>query len=161
MGMPWARYLSDDGTRTGNKNANGDYSLAVEEWYLEAAANERLKVARIIVAVEDTFGFSAVEYGNLGSALANGIEIKVVDHNDVVQSDLTDGRPVTDNAHWAEMCYDADVKTWGTGNEVLVVRWTFTKHGDFVILQPGWRLVVYLNDNLSGLVHHYFLAEGI
>ena len=81
----FARYLSDDGTSSGNKNANGNYSGAVEEWYIEATG--KIEIARMIVSIEDGGGGQIQEYGNLGGALSNGIEVKLLDENDVVQID--------------------------------------------------------------------------
>lgn len=155
-----SRYLSDDGTVTGNKNANGNYAGAVEEFYIEPAAGESYTLTRMIVSFEDAGGMQAQEYGNIGSALTNGIEVKVVNEDDTVIMDLTDGVPVKTNSQWARLCYDVDVKSWGSGNDLCVVRWTFTKSGDAIYLEEGQRLVVYLNDSLVGLISHYFLVQG-
>jgi len=159
-GAIWSRYLSDDGTTTGNKSAIGDYSGAAEEWYLEAAAGQRLHVHRLLIGYEDAGGGTAEEYGNIGSALTNGIELEVRDEDDVVEMDLTDSVPIKSNGQWAVVCHDAQRKDWGAGDDLYTVRWTFAKAGDDILLQPGWKLVVKLNDSFVGLVSHYFLAQG-
>lgn len=155
-----SRYLDTNGNGTGTKNANGDYSGAVEEFYIEAQAGENLEIARMIVSVEDTGGMQAQEYGNLGSALTNGIEVKVLNEHDTVIMDLTDGIPIKTNAQWGIICYDVDVKSWGAGNSLLLVRWTFAKSGQLIYLEEGQKLVVYLNDDLDGLLFHYFMVQG-
>lgn len=155
------RYLDTNGDGTGTKNANGNYSGAVEEFYIEAQAGDSIKIARMIVSLEDTAVMQAEEYGNFGSALTNGITIKVLDEDDNVISDLTNGVPIKTNAQWGALCYDVDKKAWGAGDELLLVRWTFTKAGDFWHLEPGQRLVVYLNDDFSGLVNQYFMVQGV
>lgn len=152
------RYLSDDGTTTGNKNANGDYSLAVEEWYY--TATEDCELHRLLVSIEDAGGGTIQEYGNIGTALTNGIEVKLVNELDVVQYDLTDGLPIQTNGDWGSLCYDIDRKDWGNGNDFYQVRWTFSKSGVPLKLMTGWRLVAYLNDNLTGLVGHFFMTQG-
>lgn len=59
-------------------------------------------------------------------------------------------------------CYDVELKSWGAGNEVLLVRYTFLKSGQFVRLvgDNNERLEVVLNDNLTGLIDHSFLIQG-
>ena len=79
-------------------------------------------------------------------------------------SDITAGVPVVSNAEWGALCYDAELKSWGAGNELLVVRFTFKKGGAVVRLVADRptpdRLVVTVNDNLSGLLTHRFMVHG-
>ncbi len=160
----FTRYLSDDGTTSGTKNANGNYSGAGDdEFYLLAATGETLEVHHLAISIEDTSGMQANEYGNIGSALGEGILIKVIDENGGVLADLTDSVAITTNAEWARLCHEVDVKSWGTTptNELLVAHMNFHEWGDHITLDPGQKLVVYLRDSLVGLVSHYFIAEGL
>lgn len=158
------RFMDFTGDGTGSKSATGDYSSTADEMYLTPPAGYTYFVHRIIVSARDTNGMAAEEYGNLGSALSNGIELKHVRglSGNVVVNNITDDVPILTNAGWAERCYDADIKTWGNGVETLVVRWTFTNAGKPIQLKGNShdRLVVYLNDNFSGLLSHRFLVEG-
>ena len=79
-------------------------------------------------------------------------------HN--ILCDFTDGVPITTNGNLGRICYDVDIKGWGTGNEVLLARFTFEKCGYPLILEPGEKLVINLSDDCSGLVDHYFLIQG-
>ena len=67
------------GDGSGTTNAVGDYSSAADDFKITAQAGERLKIERMLVSYEDTSGMQAQEYGNLGSALTNGIEVLVTD----------------------------------------------------------------------------------
>ena len=156
-----SRYLDTAGDGTGTKNANGNYASEAEIFYCQPGATEKIAATRMLVSVEDTNGFIAEEYGNLATALTNGVTVRVSDDNGVIV-DLTDGIPVKYNAQWGALCYDVDVKTWGNGNELLVARWTFQKAGDFLNLDGSYneRVEVVLNDNLTGLISHYFLLQG-
>lgn len=159
---PVVRYCSDDGTTTGAKNANLEFATA-DEWYVEAAAGETLVFKRIMISYEDTSGMQANEYGNLGSALSNGIEMKVYDDSGNVKSDLTDGVPIKTNAQWANLAGpDTDVKAWGASptDQLFIVRFTFSKFSDGIKLYPGWKYVVHLNDDVRGLITHYFILQG-
>lgn len=155
------RYLDTNGDGTGTKNANGDYSSAEEIFYIQPPANQRYELHRIIITLEDTSGFSAQEYGNLGAALTNGIEIKSR-NNDVVTCDITAGIPIKTNAQWAALAFDVDLKSWGAGNELLTARLTFEKAGEPIVIcgNIGGRLEVSLNDDFSGLITQYFMVQG-
>lgn len=157
----FSRYLDANGNGTGNKDFSADYSSAAEIAYIQPGASEVFRVARMIVGIEDTSGFSAAEYGNLGGGLTNGVTVrKQSDGGTLI--DLTDGLPVKTNASWGMLCYDVDLKTWGVGDELLVVRWTFAKAGQYLRLDGSnnERLEVVLNDDFSGLVAHTFMVQG-
>lgn len=154
------RFLDTNGDGTGTKNANGNYSVTADDFFIQPAAGEVFVLNRLIVELRDSQGIQAEEYGNLGSALSNGINIKVTDSSDVEILDLTDGLPVTTNAAWGRMSYDVDVKSWGAGDEVLLCRWTFGASGRPLILKDQQKFKVTLNDNLTGLVAHYFMVQG-
>lgn len=153
------RYLDTNGDGSGTKNANGDYSSVADEFYCQPDMS--VYINRLIISIEDTSGMQAQEYGNLGSELTNGWELKVTDASGSVKLDLTDGIAVKTNAQIGRNCYDVDVKTWGAGDELLVARWTFGASGAPLYLSANDKLSVTFNDDLSGLISHYFLIQGI
>lgn len=154
------RFLTDDGLATGQQNANGNYAAANTPFYY-SCEQDRIEIHRMIIHIEDTQGMTAAEYGNLGSALANGYSVRVMESDGTTELiDLCDGTVITTNASLGRYCYDVDVKTWGSGNESLQARWTFAKSGSPIILDQGQRIQVDLNDNFTGLVEHYFMLQG-
>jgi hypothetical protein len=155
------RYLDTVGDGSGTKNANGDYSATTATLLLTPSAGEYFHVNRMIVSIEDSSGGSAAEYGN-ATALDSGILVLVNDANGTV-ADLTDSEKITTNASWGKLCYDVDQKTWGTGNELFLVRWTFGKSGQMVTLDgdQGEYMEVKIHGNCSGLVSHYFMVQGM
>jgi len=155
-----SRHLSDDGTDTGNKNANGNYATPTR-FYIQPAAGEIFRIQRMIIHVYDSGGGTIQEYGNIGSALANGVIVQTA-RNGVQTKDFTDGLPVKYNADWSRMCYDADFKNQGAGNDALTVRWTFSKSGAPIRLVGSLldSLDVVLEDDLTGLLGHYFMVQG-
>ena len=152
-----SQYLSNGSTT----NANGDYSGAGDDEFFYQAT-EPTSIERMIISLEDTTGMQANEYGDTGSALGEGILVyhKAVEGNVVV--DLTGGVPITTNSNWGALCFDVDVKSWGTTptNELLLVRWTFSRSGVPLILEVGERISVLVRDSLVGLVSHRFLIQG-
>jgi len=117
-------------------------------------------VARMIISIEDSGVFKAETYGAL-SALSSGIEVKRYS-NGVLAEDLTDGVPITSNGQWGKVCYDVDLKTWGSGNSLILVRWTFARSGAPVILRGAAQddLRVEFNDDFTGLIAHQFMIQG-
>lgn len=152
------RYLDTNGDGTGTANATGDYSVTADDFYLLAGGGEQIH--RMIVSVRDTGAFDAASYGN-GLALTNGVSVLVYDKNQDTEIDLLGGSNIKTNAEWGAQCYDADVKTWGTGDEMLLVRWTFAKAGAPLRLQKDDKFIVRLNDNFTGLNGHYFQIQGL
>lgn len=157
----FSRYLDTNGDGTGTKNANGNYSGGATSFYIQPPASTIYRISRLLVFVQDTNGFTPVEYGNTGSALSNGITVRVHNGTSTV-ADLTDGVPVQHNGDWARLCYDAQVLSWGTTDEMLSARLTFTKAGQFLRLDGDdtEKLEVILNDDFTGLTEHYFLVQG-
>ena len=70
--------------------------------------------------------------------------------------------PLLSNGDWAGQCFDYNYITFGTGDEIGVVRWTFANSGQPIIVKfnHGEYLEVYLNDDFSGLTHHRFTVQG-
>lgn len=152
------RYVDTNGNGTGTKSAVGNYAIAAEEFYFEASFDTL--VYRMIIGISDTAGMQAQEYGNLGAALTNGVEVEVRDSDDTVLLDLLDGLPVKTNAEWGRVNFDVSLKTWGAGNELITSRWTFEKAGQPLWLKPGDKFVVRLNDDMTGLLSHTFFLNG-
>jgi hypothetical protein len=154
------RFLSDDGTTTGEKNIVGDYSSASETFYVQADIGTFFVLSRIIVSIEDSGSFDSGRYGN-GGTLTNGIQIKVSRPNST-DSDLTDGLPVFTNGQWAKLCHDVDLKNFGAGNEWLTVRWTLKHCGIPIVLNgdENEALQVIVNDDFTHLISHRFMVQG-
>lgn len=146
----------------GSNNANGNYSGAETFFTVAPGASEVYRIHRMVVTIEDTSGFTAQEYGNLGFALTNGVSVQIRNAGGLVKN-LTNGNPVKTNAQWAGLCYDADLKTWGSGDELLAVRWSFDRSGAPLRIDgaAGEYFAISLNDNFSGLVDHHFFLQGI
>ena len=158
MSIKVFQFLDVNGDGSGNNNANGDYSSTPEEFYFEAPS--RVNLYRMIISLRDTTGMIAEEYGNLGSALTNGYELKFLNADLTTRVNLTGGIPIQDNAGFGRYCYDAQIISWGPGDEYLNVRWTFSKSGGPLKLSAGQRLSITLSDDFTGLLEHRFMVQG-
>jgi hypothetical protein len=158
------RYLDTVGNGSGTKNhIAATYAATQGIAKIAPEPGSVFKIHRMIVSLEDTSGMIAGGYGDIGSPLSEGITVKV-GNRDGVKLDLTDGVPIKTNSGWGRLCYDVDIKSWGTTptNELLVVRWTFSKSGAPIVLngRKGEYLYVTFDDDLDELISHYFLVQG-
>ena len=159
----FSRHLTDTGLKAGTKDMSSDHSGGGgDEFYVIPRPGEsRLHVARMIAYYEDAAGGTAAEYGNIGAALSNGITVWLKNDTETI-TDITDGDPVKTNAGWAAHCYDAQRLDWGNGNDMFVVRWTFTKGGQYIPVGDidNERFGVTINDSLVGLVTQVIKVQG-
>ena len=153
-----ARFLDTVGDQSGTFTATGDYSSTETEFKAVPAAGQTMFIEELLVTVEDAGTFRAEHYGALGAALTNGIHVRKRDASGTIVQ-LTCVDPVQGNAGWGIHAFDVDVKTWGAGNSLLLVRWRFPAplrlDGD-----AGQYVAVVLNDDFSGLVDHRFKVQG-
>lgn len=158
-GSPFFRFLDDNGDGTGTKNANGDFSGALEEFFIQPAAGQEFWIMRLIVQIRQSAVLRAERYIPL-AALVNGIAIQKL-AGAAVLNDLTDGLPVMAIADWGRNCFDQFPSSFGAGDNYFECRWTFANSGLPVRLLPGQRLAARLNDNFTTLVTHTFKVDGV
>jgi hypothetical protein len=148
-------------TEAGVAEAAVDGSVTAVEFFVRPPPGEIWRVARLMVFLEAS-SIAAGAYGPVPvGALANGVRVYTA--NDFGElNDLLDIHTITTSAGWAEYCHDAQVKSWGAGNEFLTVRWTFTKAGVPIRLRGDnrERLDVLVQDDLTGLDSHQFIVQG-
>lgn len=162
-----SRFLDTNGNGTGTKNAVGNYvDGALEIFYIQPPASTVYKITRLLVNVEDTKGMTGEEYADLGSALTVGVVIRVQGDSGTIVN-LTDDLPVKANNQWSRFAYDVVVSNLsssglGSANDFVLSRWSFFKSNTVIRLDgdQNERLEVVLNDNLTGIVSHYFLVQG-
>jgi hypothetical protein len=152
------RVLDTVGDGTGVTNAIGDYS-STETSFRITDPDKHFYITRMLVQIEDSGSFATSGYGAL-AGLTNGIHVHVSDANEVVDNDLTDQLPIKSNNDWARVCYDLKLENWASGNSAVHARWTFTNAGHPIRVEKNHHFEVVLNDNFTGLVSHYFFAQG-
>jgi len=154
------RYLDTDGDGTGTKDSAVDHSSSQGKYFITPQSEtEILEIHRGIVHVADGSIFSAEKYGGI-AALTNGIRIVILDADDDIICDLTDGLPIKSNGEWGRVCFDAVPSNYGQGDEYLNVRWTFSKSGSPITLAYGEKLAMLIDDDLSDLLSHTIQVQG-
>ncbi len=160
MGTNFYRFADTVGDGSGTVNAIGTYAAAAEEFILSPPAGKVYEVARMLVTVEDTGALDADKYGN-NVVVAKGVVITGQSKGTAIE--ITDPNfLINTNAGWGAYCYDADRVPWGVGNELLLVRWTFSKAGGPIVLdsRAGDFIKITLNDDFDDLVGHWFHFQG-
>ena len=155
--IPFFCELDTNGDLTGNVNANVDGSVTPVTFKYTATQN--VTIRRMIIGLEDNTRFTAEGYGGIPK-LTNGVTLTV---------DRADGReyrtflqpPVKSLAQWAFYCYDITYTDWGSGNNFATACWTFKESGTDIYLAAGDSIKVFINDDLTGLVAHNFVIEGV
>lgn len=150
------KWLREEG---GSRNAavNGSSTPVLFEY---TSTEDTVEVARLIISIVDSGTFDAEKYGN-GLVLTNGIKLEVINSEGGVVLDLLDGEEIKTNADWQAMCFDFHYNDIGTGDNVAVMRWTFERAGEPLLLPEGSKLRITVQDNLTGLTAHYFQLQGI
>lgn len=153
------QFLSTNGDGTGTISGIGNYASAATEFYIQPAAGEIYRIARIIPHVVDAGSFDSSSYGN-GIVITNGVLVQQK-HDAVVDVNFTP-EPIKTNVDWGRYCFDIKVSTFGVGNESLASRWTFVKYGQYIRLvgDNNDRFTVILNDDFTDLVDQTFVVEG-
>lgn len=162
----FCRALDTVGDGSGTKSANVNHSGAAEEYYIQPAAGDIMRINELRITLFDS-AFSTSLYGNV-AGVTNGVTIKHRQDpgspTDVV--DFTDGVPVTTSGGYLRMFrlennLSGALAISGFSTQTYVI--------DFKeMLGTSLRLVgddldylsVGLNDDFSGLNEHYFTAHG-
>ena len=164
MPKPIFQFMDTVGDGSGSYQATGNYSSAVTNFKFTdlngAGFSGRAEIHRLLVKVQDVGALDADKYGN-GITLTNGIVLTLRDSSDAVVYTYT-AAPVKSSGDWAGLCYDVQNLAFGTGDEILAVRWTFSRAGAPIKIDcdEGYYLNLALNDDLSGLTAHTFQLQG-
>jgi len=161
------RYLTDDGLAADGTNqvVTSDGSSIAVPYYAGPASGKYWHLERMIIYIEDgASGPKITEYG-ANVALTNGLRLCITrgGPSGVITLDLMDGSTAKANSDWASFCYDVRLSQPGSGNSVVVARWTFGHSGESIILSGDRedKIVLLNQDQLNVLVDHRFHIHGV
>ena len=170
-GTNFTHVLDTVGDGTGSKNANGNYASTPGTFILKPPADRVFGVNEMLVLIRDTV-IKSDGYGAITGGLTNGVSVHVVNDHEILE-DLTNGMPVKTTAGWAAFCEKVGAPEWDPGSapKFFGGRWDFVtgREQNPIILRGNAhnssrnneRLVIILNDDLTGLIDHFFVCKGI
>lgn len=154
------RYLDTNGDGTGTKNANTN---AAGTFYIQPSSSQTFIINRLTVVVEDVGALVASGYGAL-AAMTTGIGLSLVGTGPLGTIDLLDGIKVKRHYDWLNLPHKAPhVDTTilgGVSNNIFIAEIVFPEP---LVLNGKYAQSLQAsipNENLTGLVSHYFIARG-
>ncbi len=150
--------LTDTGFETigAQTNFNEDYSVTPKNAIIQAPPGVTLLIDSLNISVTDSGIFAATDYGNIVGGLSVGIRLAIV-LNGVEFSNPA--AVFNDNAELFSTDSGAQIVTYAGNERTLVARFGVTTP---VVLNGNTndKLMFVLNDDMSGLEIHEFVAYG-
>jgi hypothetical protein len=148
-------------TAAGSPEMNVDGSTPVN-FTVTGVSTGPVIIERINFSMTD-IAMSYGDFGGLGDALTNGLEIKVFDGGNNELLDFTDGINIKANEDFTLLAgVDAAAITeLGQGEDFLPVRWTIGKSGAPLILNTTDYIRIKVQDDISGLLVFRAMAQGV
>lgn len=160
-GLPIQYFITSDGTSTGNRNMNGDYSAAATDFYFTATAD--FDIYSVLVAITDNANFNYADYGGITSGvITNGVKFFVHPVAAGIDVPLLAGLALTHNYDWLSVSADVLLTTFAGTSQTLSIEVDVTrKYGRPLSIATGDKFIVRLHDNFTGLVNHTVHLRGI
>lgn len=154
-----SQFLDSLGTGAGTINIVADFSGAATDFWIEPPAGEIWHIHRILVKIQASGSFRPEWYGS-ATALTNGI--KIIHEMSSSENDLTGQLPIKNIGELAAYMFDVQLHDFGAGDKFITGRWSFSKSGVTLSLHGDTndKLIVRVNDNMTNLVGHKFIAQG-
>jgi hypothetical protein len=156
----FSRYLSSDGTFSGDIDVKGNWAGGETEFWFEDPFDVIL--TRVVVTLVREQG-AFTDYGKRGP-LFNGLGLYVIRPNGSVSRDFLSGGKVKTHRFWSllggEICLGIVPPYIPGVPEDLIIQYTWNLNQPLLI--PGnYRIVLTANDDLSNVDQHRFLVEGV
>ena len=159
----FSRPLTDDGSSSGSFAANVDGSVTPVRFYISPVAGVQyvLKSMRMVIQGRGTFDSDV--YGDLATALATGVQVGMFDDAGVLQRPFS-FFPIQSNLAWSQFAI-TNFQSWGGQQDKhFEVIWRFDEEAGVMVdiskRDKGYSFGVQINDDLSGLTSHVFMAQG-
>jgi hypothetical protein len=146
-------------TSGGSAEMDVDGSTPVD-FFVTAPSTGTVSVTRVIFVMVDA-GIGYGEFGGLGSALTNGLEVKTFDVDDNLLIDWTDGLNIKANEDFGVLAGSDNVSVPAIGDDSFPVRWTVEKAGAVLRLEVGDYMRIRVQDNLSALTKFRAFLQGV
>lgn len=155
------QFLTINGDGTGNNNANGDYSVTPATFFIQPASDEIMIIHELYIHLVNSGAFPATVYASLGAALTNGVDILLTNDRSSGLSILPEKIKTNDDfMHFGLGGFQ--LVNFSGGIDAIGASFKSSSFGMPITLvgSKSHKIEVILNDNLTGLVDHHFIAHG-
>lgn len=157
------QHLDANGDGSGAHNVNGSYTSGTTDgvFYCAPPAGQVYYITDMHVHVEDTA--LRADFYTSANALANGMLLQAVRAGTVLL-DINGGEAIKKTAQWAHVLHDVSYHNTGAGNAFMSGHHSFLgSQGRALVLDgdQGDILRIVGQDDLTGLVDHEFIVQGI
>lgn len=154
-----AVFLTLDGVFGGSTQAAIDGSSNSKEFIFkpENHAMGEYDLYGMSIEIEDDGLLRAERYGAI-VPLENGTTVEI--RKGGVSERMEGSQSVCCNAQWSRLAQAVWETTFGSGDNFLAWTWRFDNFGGPVRLNPADELVVTINDDLTDIIKHSFVALG-
>ena len=161
VATPLVRPFRDAGG-AGSYDANVDGSSTPVVFEVLVADGEIVHLDSISFMIFDTGSISPEKYGAVAT-LANGVTATAYVAALDVTVDILAGRAMHNIADWASVAFNHVYSPGGPGTEYVAFNWeVYPKgaHARQAAFVAGDRIMITVNDDLTGLAGHIFTAKG-
>lgn len=152
------QFLDTVGDGSGSISMAVDGSITPVVFKLKPPAGQVYQIARVIFSLRDNAAMDAGGWGGVATPLTNGL-LTEIKQQGVTESTLP---PLKSHFDIAARSYDISHHEWGTGDEFVVARLTYTKAGRYLYLDgdEGDEYIVTIRDDISYLVEQMMNIQG-
>ena len=157
LGRPTQFFLTATGDGLGTYNLIGNYSAAPTDFYYQATTNYYIQTLLIIIS--DNANFNQTDYG-ARAALTNGVKI-FIKPNGLAEIPLLSGIAFKQNFEWHTVTPEVRLTSFAGLAQTLSIDFDLVvDYGMPIMLSPGDRFIIRLNDDFTTLVSHTFGLRG-
>lgn len=151
-----------DGAPGGSVDMNVNGSVTPVSFRYTVPAGKIALPFRVVFALADV-NIEYLKFAGLGLVLTNGIHVHILDTDDSVLLDFTNGTPIK-STHEFTVLAGGDVNILQTGlgqdPDFVAVRWTLGNTGYVPYLKAGQSFEILINDDLLLVDHLHAFVQG-
>ncbi len=160
LARPYGALIKQVIDSAGNTNMNVDGSVTPVKYGFTCPPDVQAVLSRVNICMIDA-SLNATDFGGITGSITNGVKFIIFDKNDVVLLDLADRLRVDNNSDWGLLAgTDWIFQTAGPGDDSVTIRWSFSRSGRELLLKPGERFEVLIQDDLTSMTFFGMMLQG-
>lgn len=172
-GELYAQFIDTNGDGSGTIDILGDLTTvggALDgsngtSFYTECPAGKILLVQgfSLTIGIDGKADQEVYGTGGTGTALANGIQIRLLSDTNAIEGTFTNGPSahIKTLSDWCTYLPKFDIFEIGTSKDVLIGNWDSNHSGIPIILHEGDKFEVLVNDNFTLAAHTSIIKQRI